>query len=393
MANLMDYMDWRGDLPCSSVPFGEVDYLIFSKMTYVDLLPILPEYGSGGTMLLGEAARRYRAGQAVQKQTMGVLVPAEIPDMFLKMGQCERYRNLLLSDYINTIDVEQQEQFSAITVFLSTEEMVIVFRGTDDTLVGWKENFNMSRLDAVPAQRQAARYVDAVMARCPHSHVTLCGHSKGGNLAIYAAVHCREEYQSRIVHVYNNDGPGFGKSMMESPQYRQMQDRITTIIPQSSVVGRLLEHDERYTVVKSSANGLWQHNGFSWEVLGGHFVPEGELTRESRMIEQSLKVWIASMSEKEQEEFVEALYRFLTTTNATTLTELTSDRIWLLRLLRGSDAETKKKIFGGLAQLTGEAGKLWAETILPALRPKSGNPTAALETKNGEKIKKNESDT
>jgi hypothetical protein len=227
----------------------------------------------------------------------------------------------------------------------------------------------------VPAQLEAVRYVDAVMARCPHRRVTLCGHSKGGNLAIYAAVHCKEEYKNRIVCVYNNDGPGFRKEFLESPQYCEMQRKIRTLIPQSSVVGRLLEHDENYTVVKSTAEGLWQHNGFSWEVMGGSFVLEGELTRESRMIEQSVKKWIDSMSEQDREAFVNALYRFLTTTNAATLTELTSERTWLIKLLRASDAETRKTLFGGLAQLTGEAGRLWAETILPAIRMKASTAT------------------
>jgi hypothetical protein len=183
-------------------------------------------------------------------------------------------------------------------------------------------------------------------------------------------MHCNAAYRDRIVRVYNNDGPGFRKEVVESDAYRAVQDRICTLIPQNAVVGRLLEHDERYRVVHSNATGLWQHNGFSWEVLGKGFVSEPELTKESRMIEQSVKSWIASMTEEQRQAFVDALYRFLTATNAATLTDLTADRTWLLRLMKASDPESKKIVFNGLAQLTGEAGRLWAETILPALRAK-----------------------
>ncbi len=368
MANILDYIAWRGDLSFSAVPFCEVDNLIFSKLTFMDLQDILPPYGSGGTMTIGAAARRYVEKQGGEKTHLGVLVPKEIYDLFLAMGKCDRFRHLLLSDYVNHIDTEQQLQFSATTVFLSTDEMYISFRGTDDTLIGWKENFNMSHIDAVPAQKKAVEYLNAVMQRCSHSRVRLGGHSKGGNLAIYAAVHCREEYKDRIVQVYNNDGPGFCREMVESAAYREMEGRICTIVPQSSVVGRLLEHDENYRVVRSNATGLWQHNGFSWEIMGGAFVRESDLTKESRMIEQSIKGWIETMDVAAREAFVDALYRFLTATNAATLTELTADRTWFVRLLRESDPDAKKAVFGGLAQLTGEAGRLWVETILPTLR-------------------------
>lgn len=376
MANLMDYIRWRGDLTFAASPVCEVDNLIFSKMTFIDLQNILPTYGSGGTMAIGEAVRLYAAACEQARPDMGLLVPAEIHDMFLLMGQSDRFRHLLLSDYINQIEIEAQVQFAAVTVFLNTDEMYIAFRGTDDTIVGWKENFNMSHVDAVPAQLRAVEYVNAVMARCPHRRVYIGGHSKGGNLAIYAAVNCREEYKDRIVQVFNNDGPGFGHEMIESAAFLQMQDRITTLVPQGSVVGRLLEHNDNYRVVKSGATGLWQHNGFTWEVLGDRFVPENNLTKESRMIEQSIKSWVNSMSNEAREAFVNALYRFLTATNAATLTELTADRAWLLKLMKASDAETRKTLFGGLTQLTGEASKLWMETILPFLRGKITSPTA-----------------
>lgn len=375
MANMLDYIAWRGDLPFSAVPLNEVDNLIFSKLTFMDLQEILPPYGSGGTMTIGAAARQYEKQYGRENTNLGVLVPSEIYDLFLAMSKCERFRHLLLSDYVNHIDAAAQVQFSATTVFLSTDEMYISFRGTDDTLIGWKENFNMSHIDSVPAQMEAVDYVNAVMKRCRHRRVYLGGHSKGGNLAIYAAVHCREEYKDRIVRVYNNDGPGFCRQMVNSTAYREMEGRICTLVPQSSVVGRLLEHDENYRVVRSNATGLWQHNGFTWEVMGAAFVHESALTKESHMIEQSIKSWIETMDEAAREAFVDALYRFLTATNAATLTELTADRTWFVRLLRESDPEAKKAVFGGLAQLTGEASRLWAETILPALRNRGKEKT------------------
>ena len=229
----------------------------------------------------------------------------------------------------------------------------------------------MSFMQAIPAQLDAVSYLNHVAADTLHPCIIVGGHSKGGNLAIYAAIHSEEAVKARIVAVYSNDGPGYRREVLDSEAYREMADRIINIVPQSSVIGRLLEHDNKYTVVYSPASGLWQHDGFSWEVKGTAFVLAPALSAESEMIDRSLKKWVADMDEAQREKFVDSLYRVLTATNAKTLTDLTRDRNWFWTLMTNSEiSESRKTVMAGLSQLTGEAGRLWVESILPVLKNK-----------------------
>lgn len=380
MANITDYVDWRGDIPFSVSPFNEVDNLVFTQFCFIDIEGVLSPRVSDGSISLAEAVAYHFEKHPDDNESMGLIVPAEIRILLRRMAESTRYKDLRVSGFVNHIDENAQEQFCAMTVELNENELFVVFRGTDDTLVGWKENFNMSFLEAIPAQLEAVNYLNQVAADTTHPRIFVGGHSKGGNLAIFSAIRCEESVRSRIVQVYSNDGPGYRREVIDSDAYRSMADRIVNILPQSAIIGRLLEHDTKHRLVNSSATGLWQHDGFSWEVKGTEFVLAPELSQESEMIDKSLKKWIADMGEQQCEQVVDALYRVLTATNAKTLTDLTRDRNWFWRLMTQSDPQSRKTVFAALSQLTGEAGRLWFESILPTLargqKPKTVDPTS-----------------
>ncbi len=383
MANILDYLDWRGDITFDQSPFNEVDNLILAELSFVPLRGIVPEHAAEGTISLHEAAERYFSTQWDEKVSLGLIVPSVIFTLFRKTSECRRYRDIALTAFVDHIDLDLQKQFAAITALIDDQQAYLSFRGTDDTLIGWKENFNMGVLEAVPSQKEAVAYVNEVAGAISHPTLYIGGHSKGGNLAIYAAIHADEQIKPRIAHVYSNDGPGYRSEVVASACYTEMQERIETIVPQSSVVGRLLEHDNRYRVVLSNASGLWQHDGFSWQVVGTHFVEAEALSKESEMIDRSLKKWIADMDDEKREKFIDSLYRVLTATNAKTLTELTKDRNWLWKMLRNSDSTSRKTVLESLAQLTGEAGRLWVESILPAwTKSKPAAEETVLEERN-----------
>lgn len=367
MANILDYLDWRGDIPFSVSPFNEVDNLVFCEFCFIDLDGALSSRVADGGMTVGEAVAYYFEKHPDDNESMGLIVPAEIRVLLRRMGESVRYKHLRVSGFVNHIDENIQKQFCALTVELNENELLVVFRGTDDTLVGWKENFNMSFLEAIPAQTEAVNYLNQVAADTTHPRIFVAGHSKGGNLAIYSAIRCESAVQSRIMKVYSNDGPGYRREVVDSEAYRVMANRIVNIIPQSAIIGRLLEHDTQHRLVNSSATGLWQHDGFSWEVKGNQFVEAPALSHESEMIDKSLKKWIADMGTEQCEQVVDAMYRVLTATNAKTLTELTRDRNWFWQLMAQSDVQSKKTVFSALSQLTGEAGRLWVESVLPTL--------------------------
>lgn len=387
MANIMDYLDWRGDVPLSLSPFNEVDNLIFAKFSFIDLCGILPERVADGGMVLSEAVARYFEMHP-NDEKLGLIVPPQTRPLIRKLAECPRFRDMKLYGFVNHIDESLQKQFCALTVGLDENEAYVVFRGTDDTLVGWKENFNMSFLEAIPAQLDAVAYLNEAGKALPQARLYVGGHSKGGNLAIYSSIRCDEDIKARIVRVYSNDGPGYRREVVDSPEYREMESRIVNIVPQSSVVGRLLENNVRCCIVQSTASGLWQHDGFSWEVKGTSFVGAPRLTVGSQTIDRSLKKWIADMNDEQKERVVDAFYRVLTATNAKTLTELADDRNWLWHLMSRSDPESRKLLLSALTQLTGEAGRQWLESVMREQKKASMKKKRAAEQKKKEAAQK-----
>ncbi len=378
MANILDYLDWRGDVPFSVSPLNEVDNLIFSELCFINFTDIVPADIEEQGVPLSLACQLYCRMHEDEQTSMGLIVPADIPVLMKKMAETSRFGNVVLRGYVDRTEEEMQKQFAALTFDIDGKELYVAYRGTDDTLVGWKENFNMSFMHAIPAQLDAVEYLNRVAAHMPHETITVGGHSKGGNLSVYASIHCEEQYKPRIARVYSNDGPGYRRGVIESEAYQGMQDRIVSIIPQSSVVGRLLEHNDDFRVVQSSASGLWQHDGFSWEVVGTTFVSAPKLTADSERTERAIKQWVAEMDETQQEKLVDSLYSVLTATNAKTLTDLTRDRNWLWRLMTDSElSESRKTLLAGLRQLTGEAGRVWIDSVLPAKLKKTPEANAA----------------
>ena len=234
------------------------------------------------------------------------------------MAASRRFSDLTLCAYVSRTDEETQTQFSALTALLPDKTAYIAFRGTDDTIVGWKEDFNLAFLPVVPAQRMAAEYLAAAAAALPSHPLRVGGHSKGGNLAVYSAVFCGEAVQNQLMRVYNNDGPGFRTSLLGLPEHRRVADKITTILPESSVVGMLLEHEERYEVVRSTQSGLWQHDGFSWQVRGEKFEHLPDLTEGGKLVDETIRTFILSLSPEQRVAFTDALFDILTCTDAAT---------------------------------------------------------------------------
>ncbi len=325
MANVMDYLDWRGDLSFLQSPFNEVDNLLLSKLCFVDLTGIVPAPGEPGSVPLPAAADEYFSRHGYD-EPLGLLIPADIHPMFRKMAGSVRFGELALSSFVNRVDEVREEQFSALTASLPDGTKYVAFRGTDDNIVAWKENFCMSVNDAVPAQTDAAAYLHGVALEGPEP-LRVGGHSKGGNLAVYAAVHCVPEVQARILRVYNNDGPGFRDSVTEHPGYDRVCGRITTLVPQSSVVGMLLTHSREYEVVHSTQSGPFQHNGFSWEVLGTSFVRRADLTVGGRLVDRTVKAWADNLTLEQRREFVDAFFGVLTSAGARTLSDLNEHRM------------------------------------------------------------------
>ena len=366
MANILDYLDWRGDLQISERGFNEVDNLLLAELCYLDFGGIVPP-GFDAPVPLQEAMRRYDVLR--EHESMGVLVPDQIPELGRRMAASARFSGLLLCGYENKIDDVTQTQFSALTLLLPDGTAYVAFRGTDDTIVGWKEDFNLAFLPVVPAQRMAVQYLQAAAAVFSERPLRVGGHSKGGNLAVYSAVFCSEAVQNQLMQVYNNDGPGFRTSLLPLPEHKRVAGRIVTIIPESSVVGILLEHEERCEVVRSTQIGLMQHDGFSWQVRGERFEHLPDRTEGGKLVDETLRAFIVSLSDEQRVAFIDALFDILTCTDADTLTDLKEGGLRtaaaMVKKYRTLDKDTRQAL-GSTLRLFMKAG---AKTAASELNP------------------------
>ncbi|MGN1306474.1 MAG: DUF2974 domain-containing protein [Faecousia sp.] len=358
MANLFDYLAWRGDLPLEAVGFNEVDGMILARFAYAD-------FENAALLQCGEAPLGEVAQTLAEQQTE----ETEDTALLRALARSERFRSLALSAYENRFDAESQTQFSAVTVRLTEKLSYLAFRGTDTTLVGWKENFNMAFLCPVPSQRKAADYL--ARAAKKKGRLILGGHSKGGNLAVYAAAMCEPSVRERIDAVYNYDGPGFEASVLHSEGYRQILPRVHTFVPQSSIVGMLLEHGEKITVVHSTrTNGIQQHDVCSWEVQPRGFLCMEETTSSSRFIDATVSAWLSEIDYAQRKCVIDTVYGALEETNAQTLQELNERRFAalkaVLRAVRHFDEETKHAVTQTLRLLIRSVQK-----ELPTLRRKN----------------------
>ncbi len=353
MANILDYLSWRGDLCLSERPFNEVDSLILAELSYLDFAGIVPpELGAPGLSLRETASRYFSLHPTTD---MGVLVPNTIPFLLQRAAETRRFGQMLLYGYRSALDPRTEIQFAALCADCGDGSVYVAFRGTDDTIVGWKEDFNMAFMPTVPAQEQAARYLRMAAEARPDKLLRVGGHSKGGNLAVYAAVCCGERTQNQLAAVYNNDGPGLHQRWLESAEHRRVENKIHTIVPESSVVGMLLEHEEHYTVVRSTRTGLFQHDGFSWQVLRDRFEQLPGLDENGQFISRTLHTFLYSLTPEQREQFVDTLYNVLTCTDADTLTELRNGGLKtasaMLRALRALDKPTRHIVLQTLGLL------------------------------------------
>ena len=352
MANILDYLNWRGDLTLAQSPFNEVDNLILAELSFVNFTGIVPGPGEGEGVPLHAAAEAFFRSHEGGDMGMGVLVPDEIPTLLRKMAECPRFREMKVNCFCDHLDVRKAEQFAAVTVELGDGSIYLSFRGTDDTIAGWKEDFLLGCQPEVPAQKKAVAYVKAVAAQYPRRKLMLGGHSKGGNLAVYGGIFVPLAIQRRISAVWSNDGPGFYGAVLETPQHARLEGRVHSIVPKSSVVGMLLEHEESYTVVDSDQVGLWQHDGFSWQVLGTGFVTLREVSRQGRRNDLVLKEWVRRLPVDQREKFVDGLFEVLTASGATTLTEDGFRAAGaMVRAMKDMEKDTRDALFNAIATL------------------------------------------
>lgn len=309
VTTVFDYLRWRGDLTFAQDAFNEVDNLILCIIAYLNFrrFPELRSRDADKAVLMSDIVPRMTA----EDEQQGLSPNNYIPLMKLAAESC-RFAPVRLFGYETVRDETREMQLDALSFLLPDGTLFCAFMGTDRSLVGWKENLNLSYMDAVPAQIGAVEYVEDMAWRCPERPVRIGGHSKGGNLAAYAAIHIPEALQARMLDAYNNDGPGFRRDVTDTAEYRRIAAKLHTYIPAASIVGVLLEHTEDYTVVASSSRAIMQHEPLTWGVLGSRFIRQEARSEFGKASDDVVREWLASLSPQEREKFSNALFDMFT---------------------------------------------------------------------------------
>lgn len=354
MANIIDYVRWRGDIPLSQVPFGEIDGLILSYLSYMPFAGILD------SRMRGEGTRLHEAAQALlnlNAQEHSKLAYSDRDDrqLLTALMESERFSGARLIGYVDQYDRATEKQFSAVTFLLADGTAFLAFRGTDDTVVGWKENFNMTFDNEVPAQRDAVDYAEAVYRerRLP---MRLGGHSKGGNLAVYAGMFCAQEVRDSMREVYNFDGPGFNEEVAASPAFTRLGGRVRTYVTQSSLIGILLWHNEPFTIIKSDSVSVFQHNVYTWQLMGGRFIELEARTGSSLFADDTLKNWLAGLPAPQRESFINGVYSVIAAGDGRNVVDLFEGKnlVAMLRAAGALDERTRADVMEAL-RLLGDA--------------------------------------
>lgn len=335
MANMVDYLAWRGDIPFGVSPWNEIDGLLIATLSYLNFHGERDPRGWS----LEEMARI----GLLQEET-GASFPGR-KKVFEALAAGERFRECRLHHAIALTDADLGMQFSALCLDLPDGTTCVAFRGTDNTLIGWREDFNMAYTTRVPAQEAAILYLGRA-AELSKRPLRLVGHSKGGNLAVYAAAYAKKRVQNRIESIWSYDGPGMNRETSQTEEYLRIRDRIRSFVPQTSIIGMLMDYYEPYTVVRSAASGISQHDPMSWQVYGPRFETLPAIDQTAVVTRDTLHEWLQNSTPEQRAAFVDALFGMAEATRATKMSDLTGEKLRTLLTMVGNrkevDPETRR---------------------------------------------------
>ena len=365
MANMVDYLAWRGDVPFSISPWNEIDGLLVANISYLDF--------HGGRDPKGWTLEEMSRIDLIREGNSASFPGRKAA--FQAMSSGARFRGCRLHHAIALTDPEIGMQFSAMCLDLPDGTMCVAFRGTDNTIVGWREDFNMAYTTRVPAQEAAILYLKraAALSKAP---LRLVGHSKGGNLAVYAAAYATKRVQDRIESIMSYDGPGMNRETAQSEGYLRIKDKIHSFIPQTSIIGLLMDYYEPYTVVRSTVSGISQHDPMTWKVYGPRFETLSSVDQTAIVVRDTLHEWLQNSTPEQRAAFVDALFGMVETTKATRMSELTGEKLRSMLTMVGNRKEVDPETRRVFTRLMAQAVTLGFGNVIDWVRGRRDNDIA-----------------
>ncbi len=370
MANIRDYLAWRGDVPFDIDPFNQVDALILCELVYAPFDGLIPGPGLKDKISISQLCKNFFEKYTKEELLARTALTKVAPFLMLDMVDSSRYGDMMLSGFVNEVDKDNQSQFSCCSFYLGDGTIFVAFRGTDDTLVGWKEDFNMCFSDGTGGQLKAVDYLNNNFA-VTMKKLRIGGHSKGGNFAEYSSAFCQDQIKDSILEVYNFDGPGFITELLSTKSYKSIINRVHKFIPKESIIGMLMHTKANTLVVASDAKGINQHDPMSWQVLKNKFVIEDEIASSSVLIDEVIKKWAVQFDYETRALFGEIFFASLQSSGATMLSQITSKKVrsiaTITKEIQSLDSDNQALVIDVLLKLVTAGGDSLKNTLLSKL--------------------------
>ena len=348
MANVIDYIKWRGDLTFFQSEFNEIDALILSQLSYLKFDELMPYNDFTEGITLSKLSYEFASSQNYNERAdTGLHINKDTIELLYIAGNSIRFRDVIVYGYVSVINEKKQEQFSALTYNLFDKHYFIAYRGTDDTIIGWKEDFNLAIKEVVPAQKDSVVYLENVADNLKGSFI-LGGHSKGGNLAIYAAAMVSSKIKKHIEKIYNFDGPGFSSKKINSSEFTEIIPKIKSYYPHFSIIGMVFYRAGSYAIVDSSESRMMQHDPMSWSVCGNKFIMLETFHSASEYLSKTLNSCINELEQNQIELLIETIFEIIQATNAKTNSDL-EDNLFqnskkIITAVTRLDVDTRKAV-------------------------------------------------
>lgn len=385
MGNMIDYVREYGKYTFTEKALNEVDSLVLCQIVYLHFEKFVPGVEERNAPVSIQSIFMHPERDKILDDYW---YRENNKELFTAAAQSVRFGSLKMNYYVNIVNEEKETQFCAMTYILDNKNAYIAYRGTDANIVGWKEDCNLAFSKPIHSQYLSVEYMNKVAGYIGGDFYT-GGHSKGGNLAVYAAMNCSEKAREKLLYVFNNDGPGFRPEILEQGNYQAITDRTVKFIPRSSVVGMILESQGNYEVVESKGVGMLQHNAYSWKIEGTSFIRAKNMTSGKVLRDAAMNEWILSLTEEEVHAFVDTLYEVVEASEAKNLFQLGAD--WkkclqnMAEAFKELDDATKKalqKIVRSLFEITGEKA-------VSELKERQQEIEQELQKKKVQKLKRN----
>lgn len=329
--NIFDYVDKSKDYTFKDKDFNEVDNVIFSTLAYIDYNFIV-SLNKRNKITLGEAAYKYFSSFDKKKNKLNIIATKEAIKLLDKVKDTIRYKDILMYSY--RYIGNEDSQFSAITFEINKDLCYVAFEGTDQLISGWKEDCKLAYMFPVESHKYAIKYLNHNFL-FSNKKIMVGGHSKGGNLALVSSMYCNYFVRNKITNIYNNDGPGLRKAQIESKKYELIKDKLISIIPQFSIVGLLLRHDENYTVIHSVRMGAIAHCTSYWKVENDHFVRD-QLSKFSKVLDDGIIRWLDKYDDEKRERFVNSIFKTIEENNIKSIVQIKRNKKLILKILKSS---------------------------------------------------------